>query len=131
MRQFCATDMQKAEPREFANAMESMLAVPLEESARKARSAEYFEAWKKAAERDVHLVFGLLAIHGKIVPGEMKEDVTDMVIGITWRVPCGYMTAEEKMAACRVNSDAMDEYAWALAEKEAPEEWKRMLAATE
>ena len=41
----------KAEPPEFANTMESVINTPWEVSGRKARSAEYFEAWKKVAER--------------------------------------------------------------------------------
>ena len=38
----------KAEPPEFANTVESAINTPWEESDRKARSAEYFEAWKKS-----------------------------------------------------------------------------------
>lgn len=121
---------EKAEPPYFANTMESILTAPVEESMKKARSAEYFEAWKKAAERDAHLALGLLAIRGPTIPPEMKEDVADMVIRITWRAPCDYMTAEEKISSCRVNSNAMEEYAWALAKKEAREQWERVLAET-
>ena len=40
-----------------------------------------------------------------------------------------YMTDEEKLAACRVKRKEIDEYAWALAQKAAAEQWKRVLAA--
>ena len=122
--------MPKTKPPEFANTVESIMTTPAAESMKKARSAEYFEAWKKVAERDIGRVFGLLPIRGPAVLEEMKEDVLDVLHRITWRVPCAYMTDEEKIAACRVNFDAMRKHAWDLAEKKAPEMWKRVLAAT-
>ena len=39
------------------------------------------------------------------------------------------MTDEEKLAACRVKRKEIDEYSWALAQKAAAEQWKRVLAA--
>ena len=65
--------MQKAEPRESDDIVEVMLNVPMEERMKKARSAEYFEAWKKVAEKRVHLVFGLLAIYGSTIPEGKKR----------------------------------------------------------
>ena len=97
---------------------------------KKARSAEYFEAWKKVAGQRVHLVFGLLPIKGPTIPSEMKEDVIEMIRRITWYAPCDYMTDEERGAAARVNRDAMRKYSWEIAQREAPERWKRVLAAT-
>ena len=41
----------KAEPPEFAGTMESAINTPWEASDRKARSAEYFEAWKKSRSK--------------------------------------------------------------------------------
>ena len=32
------------------------------------RAAEYFEAWKKVAERDVHVIFATLPVHGPAIP---------------------------------------------------------------
>ncbi len=116
--------MQKAQPPEFANTMESIMDTPAEESMKKARSAEYFEDWKKVAGRRIHLIFASLPIDGPAIPDEMREETEDLVIRITWQHACEYMTDEEKIAAGRVNIRAMKEYAWALARKAAAEEWK-------
>ena len=121
--------MQKAETPEFANTMESIINTPWEESDRKARSAEYFEAWKKVAERRARLIFASVPLSGPTIPDELKTEASDAVLRITWRHACRYMTDEEKIAACRVKSKEIDEYSWALAQKAAAEEWKRVLAA--
>ena len=122
--------MQKAEPLEFANTMESIINTPWEVSDRKARSAEYFEAWKKAAERKAHMIFASVPLTGPTIPDELRTEASDAVLRITWRHACKYMTDEEKIAACRVKSKEMEEYSWALAQKAAAEQWKRVLAAS-
>ena len=122
--------MQKAEPPEFANTVESAINTPWEENDRKARSAEYFEAWKKVAERKAHLIFASIPLSGPTIPGELRTEASDAVRRITWQHACEYMTDEEKLAACRVKSKEIDEYSWALAQKAAAEQWKRVLAAS-
>ena len=122
--------MQKAEPPEFANTVESAINTPWEESDRKARSAEYFEAWKKVAERKAHLIFASIPLSGPTIPGELRTEASDEVLRVTWQHACEYMTDEEKLAACRVKSKEIDEYSWALAQKAAAEQWKRVLAAS-
>ena len=120
----------KSEPPDFANTMESVINTPWEVSEKKARSAEYFEAWKKAAERMAHMIFASVPLTGPTIPDELKTEASDAVLRITWRHACKYMTDEEKIAACRVKSKEMEEYSWALAQKAAAEQWKRVLAAS-
>ena len=122
--------MQKAEPPEFANTVESLINTPWEVSDRKARSAEYFEAWKKVAERKAHMIFASVPLSGPTIPDELRKEASDAVRRITWQHACRYMTDEEKLAACRVKYKEMDEYAWVLAKKAAAEQWKRVLAAS-
>jgi len=122
------TGMQKAQPPEFAATMEHILNTPWEAHMEKARSAEYFEAWKKVADRRAHLIFGSLPLHGPTIPDELKQEAIDLVVRLSWRHACDHMPDEEKIAACRVKLNEMDEYAWALAKKAAAEEWKLMRA---
>ncbi len=99
-------------------------------SDRKARSAEYFEAWKKVAERKAHLIFASIPLSGPTIPDELRTEASDEVLRITWQHACEYMTDEEKLAACRVKNKEIEEYSWALAQKAAAEKWKRVLAAS-
>ena len=122
--------MQKAEPAESANTVESVTNTPWEVSDRKARSAEYFEAWKKAAERKARMIFASVPLGGPTIPDELSKEASDAVRRVTWRHACRYMADEEKLAACRVKRKEMEEYAWALAQKAAAEQWKRALAAS-
>ena len=122
--------MQKAQPPEFANTMESITNTPIEESMKKARSEEYFEAWKKVAERRAHLIFTSLPLEGPAIPEEMKKEATELVCRVSWIHACDYMTAEEKIAACRVKRKEINEYAWEVAKKAAAEQWKQVLAAS-
>ena len=122
--------MQKAETPEFANTMESVINTPWEVSDRKARSAEYFEAWKKVAERRAHMIFASVPLTGPTIPDELRTEASDAVLRITWWDACMYMTDEEKIAACRVKHKEIEEYSWALAQKAAAEQWKRVLAAS-
>ena len=122
--------MQKAEPPEFANTVESVINTPWEVSDRKARSAEYFEAWKKVAEQRARLIFPSVPLSGPTIPDELKAEVANEVLRVTWQHVCRYMTDEEKLAACRVKRKEIEEYAWPLAQKAAAEHWKRVLAAS-
>ena len=124
------TGMQKAQPPVFANTMESITNTPIEESMKKARSEEYFEAWKKEADRSAHLIFGSLQLQGPVIPDELKKKATDLIRRLSWWGACKYMTDEEKIAACRAKRKEIDEYAWELAKKAAAERWKRVLAAS-
>ena len=121
--------MQKAEPPEFANTVESVINTPWEVSDRKARSAEYFEAWKKVAEQRAHLIFPSVPLRGPTMPDELRKEASEEVLRITWQHACEYMTDEEKLAACRVKRKEIDEYSWALAQKAAAEQWRLVLAA--
>ena len=96
---------------------------------KKARSSECFEGWKKVAGRKALLIFASIQIRGPVVPDELKEEASDLVIRLTWWQACEYMTDAEKIAACRVKREEMKEYAWALAKKAAAEELKLVLAA--
>ena len=120
----------KAEPPEFANTVDSVINTPWEASDRKARSAEYFEAWKKVAEQKAHLIFASVPLRGPTIPDELRTEASDEVLRVSWQHACNYMTDEEKLAACRVKSKEIDEYSWALAQKAAAEQWKRVLAAS-
>ena len=120
----------KAEPPEFANTVDSVINTPWEASDRKARSAEYFEAWKKVAEQRAHLIFASVPLRGPTIPDELRTEASDEVLRVSWQHACNYMTDEEKLAACRVKSKEIDEYSWALAQKAAAEQWKRVLAAS-
>ena len=122
--------MQKSQPPVFANTMESITNTPIEESMKKARSEEYFEAWKKVAERRAHLIFGSLPLEGPVIPDELKKEATDLVYRVSWIHACDYMTTEEKIAASRVKLKEINEYAWEVAKKAAVERWKRVLAAS-
>ena len=122
--------MQNDEPPEFANTVESAINTPWEVSDRKARSAEYFEAWKKVAERKAHLIFASIPLCGPTIPDELRKEASEEVLRVTWQHACKYMTDEEKLAACRVKRKEIDEYAWPLAQKAAAEQWKRVLAAS-
>ena len=106
--------MQKAEPAESANTVESVTNTPWEVSDRKARSAEYFEAWKKAAERKARMIFASVPLGGPTIPDELSKEASDAVRRVTWRHACRYMADEEKLAACRVKRKEMEEYAWRL-----------------
>ena len=94
------------------------------------RSAEYFEAWKKVAERDVHVIFASLPVHGPAIPDEMKEEAVDLVHRLTWWDTCEHMSDDEKIEACWANSEAMAKYALELAQRAAAERWERVLAAS-
>ena len=94
------------------------------------RSAEYFEAWKKVAERDVHAIFATLPVCGPTIPDEMKEEAVDLIHRLTWWDTCEHMSDDEKIEACLANSEAMDRYALALAQKAAAERCKRVLSAS-
>ena len=120
----------KSEPPDFAGTVESAINTPWEVSDRKARSDEYFEAWKKAAARKAHMIFASFPLTGPTIPDELRKEASDAVLRITWRHACMYMTDEEKLAACRVKRKEIDEYAWALAQKAAAEQWKLVLAAS-
>jgi len=122
--------MQKAQPPEFDCTMESIMSTPWEARMKKARSSEYFEGWKKVADRKAHLIFASIPIRGPTIPAKLKEEATDLVIRLTWWDTCEYMTDVEKIAACRVKCKEMEEYAWALAKKAAAEEWKLVMAAS-
>ena len=127
---FRTTGTQKAEPPEFANTMESILNAPVEESMKKARSSEYFEAWKGAAEKSAHLIFASLPLRGPTIPDELKGEATDLVCRLTWWDVCEYMADEEKIAACHAKRKEIDEYAWELAEKAAAERREQVLAVS-
>ena len=116
--------MQKAQPPEFDCTMEEIMKTSWEARMKKARSSEYFEDWKKVAGRNAHLIFTSIPIRGPVMPDELKEEASDLVIRLTWWQACEYMTDVEKIAACRVKLKEMKEYAWALAKKAAAEEWK-------
>ena len=122
--------MQKAQPTEFLDTMESILNTPIDQSMKKARSAEYFAAWKKEAEQKAHMIFASFPLNGPTIPEELRKEASDMVCRLTWQRTCKYMTDEEKIAACRVNRHAMHEYAWEMANKAAAEQWKLVLAAS-
>ena len=122
--------MQKAQPPEFDCTMESIMSTSWEARMKKARSSEYFEGWKKVAGRKAHLIFTSIPIRGPVMPDELKEEASDLVIRLTWWQACEYMTDVEKIAACRVKREEMKEYAWALAKKAAAKEWKLVLAAS-
>ena len=124
------TGMQKAQPPVFANTMESITNTPIEESMKKARSEEYFEAWKKEAEQSARVIFTSLPLEGPIIPEDLKKEATELVCRLSWNHACEYMTAEEKIAACRAKRKEINEYAWDLAKKAAAERWKRILAAS-
>ena len=121
--------MQNDEP-EFADTTESIINTPWEASDRKARSSEYFEAWKKVAEQRAHLIFPSVPLRGPTVPDELRKEASEEVLRITWQHACEYMTDEEKLAACRVKRKEIDEYSWPLAQKAAAEHWRRVLAAS-
>ena len=74
--------MQKAEP-EFAGTMESVINTPWEVSDRKTRSAEYFEAWKKTAERKAHMISACVPLTGPTIPDELRTEASDAVLRIT------------------------------------------------
>ena len=96
------------------------------ESITKARSEEYFEAWKKEAEQSARLIFTSLPLEGPAIPDELKKEAIELVYRLSWNHACDYMTAEEKLAAGRAKRKEMDEYAWELAKKAAAERWKRI-----
>ena len=124
------TGMQKAQPTAFADTMEIIMNTPIEERMKKARSEEYFEAWKKVAERRARLIFTSLPLEGPAIPEELKKEATELVCRVSWMQACDYMTAEEKLAACRAKRKEINEYAWETAKKAAAEQWKRVLAAS-
>ena len=76
------------------------------------------------AERDVHAIFASLPVHGPVIPDEMGGEA-DLVHRLTWWDACDHMGDDEKIEACCANSDAMDGYALALAERAAAERWER------
>ena len=122
--------MQKAQTPEFPGTIEEALSVPWEVHMKKARSSEYFEAWRKVAGQRAHLIFTGLPLRDQAIPDELKEEATDLVIRVSWDQTCEYMTDVEKIAACRVKRKEMEEYAWGLAKKAATERWKKVLAAS-
>ena len=75
------------------------------------------------------MIFASFPLSGPTIPDELRTDASDAVLRITWRGACMYMTDEEKLSACRVKRKEIDEYSWALAQKAAEEQWKRVLAA--
>ena len=119
--------MQKAQPPELDGTAES--ASKDQTGLAERRSAEYFEAWKKVAERDVHVIFASLPVHGPAIPDEMKEEAVDLVHRLTWWDTCEHMSDDEKIEACCANSEAMGKYALALAERAAAKRWERVLAS--
>ena len=125
---FRITGMQRAQPSELGVTAEgtSKDQAGLAEK----RSAEYFEAWKRVAERDVHAIFATLPVCGPTIPDEMKEEAVDLIHRLTWWDTCEHMSDDEKIEACLANSEAMDEYALKLAEKAAAERCKLVLAAS-
>ena len=120
----------KDEPPEFANTVESVTNTPWEVSDRKARSDEYFEAWKKVADQRARLIFPSVPLRGPTMPDELRTEVSGEVLRVTWQHACRHMTDEEKLAACRVKRKEIEEHAWPLAQKAAAEQWRRVLAAS-
>ena len=107
--------MQKAQPLKFDETAGGIMGQNITE----AGAAEYLAAWKKVAERKIHLIFYSLPIYDPAIPDEMEKAAVDLVGRLTWRDTCEHMSDGEKIAACHANSEAVDEYAWELAKKAA------------
>ena len=89
------------------------------------RDLGFFEAWKKVADRSVHMIFYSLPIRGPTMSDKMKRDAIDAIYRLTWWEVCEGMTQEERIEARRTNRKAMDEYSLKIAEKAVAERWKR------
>ena len=92
------------------------------------RDLGFLEAWKRVADQKVHLIFGSRPIGGPPLSDDLKRYAVEEVYRLTWWTVCNGMTDEEIHAAWRANRDAMNEYAAALAEKAAAENWKHASA---
>ena len=86
------------------------------------------EAWKKVADRSVHMIFCSLPIFGPAMSDELKKNAVDAIYRLTWWQVCEGMTQEERIKARRANRKAMDEYSAEIAEKAVAERWKRARA---
>ena len=92
------------------------------------RDMGFLEAWKRVADRRVHLIFTTLPIYGPTLSDKLRKNAVDAIYRHTWWVVCEGMAAEERQAAWLANRDAINEYSAALAEKATAERWKRVLA---
>ena len=113
--------MQEAPPDDFSEALIKDMEQRQAQVSVWLRDLGFLEAWKKVAERSVHLVFCSLPIFGPTLSDQMKKDAVDALYRHTWWVVCEGLTSEERIAAWREHRDAINEYSATLIEKAAAE----------
>ena len=113
--------MQRAQPDDFSEALIKEMEQRQAQVSVWLRDLGFLEAWKKVAERSVHLVFRSLPIFGPTLSDQMKKDAVDALDRLTWWVVCEGMTEDEEVEAWREHRDAINEYSIALIEKAAVE----------
>ena len=120
--------MQKAQSPDIFEVWEKEDERSMAEVAGWRRDLGFLEAWKRVADRRIHLLFATLPIFGPTLSDKLKKDAVDAIYRHTWFVVCEGMDAEERQAAWLANRDAINEYSEALAEKATLENWKRATA---
>ena len=113
--------MQNTQPDDFSEALIKEMEQRQAQVSVWLRDLGFLEAWKKVAERSVHLVFCSLPIFGPTLSDQMKKDAVDALYRHTWWVVCEGLTSEERIEAWREHRDAINEYSLALIEKAAVE----------
>ena len=78
---------------------------------RKAHSPARLEAWKKAADESVGLIFFTVPVHGPRLSGELKEHAMDSLHHLTFLEAYGDLPEAERGDAYLSDRAAMEECA--------------------